>query len=208
MLRPGDPGDGRRRPHSAAEALGEGERDAVVAAGDPVTREVAEAGGSLRERCRVLVLELVRGRDGEPRGNGGACAGRGHEPLERVGDRPGSRIPQRLVRRDQLLARHGRAVAGLAVAVQRALLVELEPEPCSGLAQDVVAGKHELRPELDDGAVVEPPGVDASSDAVARLEDDHLGAAGGERIGGGETGEAGSDDDDATDGQAPRGSAR
>jgi hypothetical protein len=50
--------------------------------------------------------------------------------------------------------------------------------------------------------------VDASAHSVSRLEDDHLRAAAGERIGCGEAGEAGANDDDSTGGQAPRGSAR
>ncbi len=173
-----------------------------------MTREVAEPGRALCERRRVLVLELVRGRDGEPCRDRRPRAGRGHEPLERVGDRAGPGIPQRFVGRDQLVPRHRRAVARLAVAVERPLLEEREAEPCRRLAQHVVAGEHELRAELDDRAVVESLRVDASTHPVSRLEDDHFGAAAGERIGGGEAGEAGANDDDSTGGQAPRGSAR
>ena len=44
--------------------------------------------------------------------------------------------------------------------------------------------------------------MDASADTVARLEDDHLGAAARERLRRREPGETGSDDDDPTQGRS------
>ena len=73
-LGPGDAGGRGGDSDRGAESLLERERDPVVAAGDAVAREVAEAGGALRERGGVLVLELVGGRDGEARGDRGAGA--------------------------------------------------------------------------------------------------------------------------------------
>ena len=190
------------------EPLREGQRDPVVAADDSVAGEVAETGRALREHGCLLVLELVRGRDGEPGGDGGPRARRGHEPLERLDDRAGAWIPQRCVGGDELVPRHRRPAAGLTVPVERALLVEGEAQPCRCLAQNVVAGEDELRAELDGRAVVETGRVDASTHPVARLEHVDLEAPSRQRLGRREPGEAGPDDDDPTGGQAQRGSAR
>ena len=155
----------------------------------------------------VLVLELVARGDGEPGRDRCPRPGGRNEPLERLGDRAAARLAQRRLRGHELLAGHGRPVARLAVAVQRPLLVQLEAEPRRRRAQNVVAGQDELRPELDDGAVLEAARADASAQPVSRLEHRHLGAAGRERLRRREAGEAGADDDDLTVGQVPRGSA-
>ena len=200
--RPGDAGDRGRGVNCVAETLGEPERDPVVAADDAVTGEVAEAGRAFGERRRVLIVELVPGRDSQAGGDRRASTRRGHEPLERIRDRATARLAERRSRRFQLLAGDRRPVAGLAVAVERALLEELEPEPRGRLPQDVVAGEDELRAELHNGAVLEPRRMDTPADAVPRLEHQHLGAACRERLRRREPGKAGANDDDPTQGRS------
>src|SRR5205807_1555078 len=161
-------------PHHTRQTLGKPHRDPVVAAYDAVAGKVTEARSAFREHRRVLILELVSGGDSQPRSDHGPGTWRRHEALERIRDRAGAGVAQRGVRGNLLVARDRRPAPGLAVAVERALLEELEAEPRGGLPQYLVAGEHELRAELHHRAVVEPRGMDASADAVACFEDDHL----------------------------------
>ena len=134
--------------------------------------------------------------------------GRGTSRVERVRDRAGrARLASRATAASELFARHGRAAARLTVAVERPLLAEREPEPRRRLAQHVVAGQDELRAELDDDAVVEAARVDATADAVARLEDGHVDAGAGSASAAASPAKPAPTTTTATGGHAPRGSA-
>ena len=192
--------DGRAQPHAVAEPLGHGEREALVAAGEPVAGQRLERGGVLEHAGRQP-LGLEAGRDLDAR----------EHRLRDVRRQPGAADQ---LRHGAGAARRGRArdhearglrgrhvdgdAARLAHVVAHPRAGELEPVAACEAPQLGVAGEHELGAPLDHAArrphAVRPH---AAAHAVARLEHEHVEPPVGQLGRGGEAREPGADDDRA-----------
>ena len=170
-------------------------RDLGVPARDGEAVEVAEGRGALAEHAADEIGGRVPHRDLDPRPQQAVEARRQAEALDRVADRltgrHGGRDP--LERRLQLGRLDRFLPARLTAAVRGPLADERQAEASGHPLDRRVAGEDELGPALGDRPG-EGNGPDPAADAVAGLEDGHLGPPGAQGVGRGEAGEAGPDD--------------
>ena len=180
------------RPERRGERLGQ----TAVPALDPERVEAPEAGAGLGEHGCVQIRGRVRARDLDARGDHLGQRGRKTQRPERVEDRA---LPRRVVEAGDCSIQVGRrdrlAPAWLAVAVIRALAVEPQAEAPSGRQENLVAREDELGAPLGHAAR-ERHRPDPSADSIAGLEHDDLRTFAPQRVGGGESGQAGADDRD------------
>ena len=129
--------------------------------------------------------------------------GGGHRsPIVRPGrQRGGDHCPSL----PQGLRLHPDAPARLPVPVRHALRPGLQAEPRQHRPHHVVAGKDELGPHLDHGAVGQPPRMDPPANSVPGLQDDDLDPGRLKSVGRSQPGEPGTHDDHAhsTDPRSP-----
>ena len=201
---PSHPAGGRREPYGAAQRVGQRQRNALIPTDHP-GRGKGREGGRVRENlgsqprgregARDLDPRLERFQDawleveaGQHLGDGRVRTRSGNRSLELA-----RRLRHRLSRRPEPTSRFPDVVAHPRVS-------DLEPEPITQLALDLVPLEQELRPPLHDRRTERP--LDGGRphpppDPIPRLEHDHLVARASQHVSASEPRKPCPHDDDA-----------